>query len=86
MISLDEAQKIVEHELLLERSTKRIDISYFREDSDYFDIPVIRSKDESGIGAPSFLVRKSDGKLFTPAFHPFTPLGKRMLKMRRVDL
>lgn len=86
MISLAEAQAIVERELLLEQSGERIDTSFFREDCDYFEIPVRRPAGDSGIGACSVLVLKSDGKLFTPAFHPSTPPGKRMLKMRRIDL
>lgn len=86
MISFDQARELVEQELRLIFAEEIIDPSHYFEDDEYFHIPVVFPEDSSRIGAPNYLVRKSDGKVLTPAFHPFTPLGKRMMNMTRVDL
>lgn len=86
MISFETAQELVERELRIAEEGEQLDRSFYREDDEYFHIPVIRREGDLGVGAPSYLVRKSDGKVETPVFHPYLPFGKRMMNMTRVDL
>lgn len=88
MLSVAEAQAIVEDYIASHEYYSAVNKGFYCEDNEYYYIPIILAPKAVGIpGAGSMhFVHKVTGKITSTGYHPFTSWGERLENMTRVDL